>query len=116
VFLFLLTVIALVSLAVSAVSYFFAKTKILLFAFLVFYATNFFLSFFLFYDFHLILFIAITTLFLAFPVSCIVIFSLDTFYALFCTDTSFVFVIVWLLMPIFFIINLISYIITIVHA
>lgn len=107
---------SLASLVLSAVSYFFAKIKILLFTLLLFYASNFFLSFFMFYDFHPILFIAIITIFLVLPVGCIIIFCLDTCYALFCTDTSFVFVIVWLLMPVFFVINLVSYILTMSHA
>lgn len=109
-------IIAFVSLTSSAISYFFAKAKVFLFSLLVFYICNFFLSYGIFYNSHPTLFIALITLFLVFPVGCLITFTLDKYWALFCTDTSFIFVIVWLLIPVFFVINLISYIVKAIHA
>lgn len=107
--------IAFVSLIASAGSYFCAKTRILSFALVLFYACNTFLSSFLFLN-HPILFCIIGIFFVALPVICLILFALDTHYALFCTDTSFVFVIVWLLMPMFFFINLACYLFNVIHA
>ncbi|KAA0251005.1 MAG: hypothetical protein DWB56_09760 [Candidatus Jettenia sp.] len=114
-FLSALLITAFVSFVTSAVTYFFAKIKIFSCALLLFYGTNFFLSFFLL-NTHITLFIIIIILFLAFPIICLLIFVVDTYRALFCTDTSFVLVIVWLLMPPFFMINLIVYTFRIIHA
>lgn len=114
-FLSALLITASVSLAISAVTYFFAKIKIFSCTLLLFYIANFFLSFLLL-NTHPTFFITIIILFLAFPIICLLIFVADTYYALFCTDTSFVLVIVWLLMPAFFMINLIVYIFRILHV
>lgn len=112
---FVLIIIAFVSLIASAVSYFFAKIRVLSFSLVLFYTCNTFLSSVL-YSNHPILFCIIGTVFVALPVICLIIFALDTHYALFCTDTSFVFVIVWLLIPAFFVINLMRYFFTTIHA
>lgn len=110
-----LLIIAFVSLLASAGSYFFAKIRILPFALFLFYACNTFLSSLLFLD-HPILFCIIGIFFVALPVICLIIFALDTQYALFCTDTSFIFVIVWLFIPMFFFINLVFYLFNVIHA
>lgn len=113
---YVLLVIAFITLIASAVSYFFAKTRLLSCTLILFYACNTFLSFLLFYHHQAVLFSVIVTLFVALPIICLIIFAVDTHFAVFCTDTSFVFVLVWLLIPLFFIINLIRYILKIVHV
>lgn len=111
-----LLIIAAVSLIASGASYFFAKIKVFSLTLLLFYASNTFLSFLLLHDHHIILLYTIATLFVAFPIICLITFVLDRYCALFCIDTSFVLVIVWLLMPSLFIVNLLIYIIKIIHA
>lgn len=112
---YVLLVIAFVTLIASAVTYFFAKARLLSCTLLLFYTSNTFLSFLLFFH-QTILFSVIVTLFVALPIICLIIFAVDMYFAVFCTDTSFVFVLVWLLMPLFFIINLVRYILKIVHG
>lgn len=112
---YVLLVIAFITLIASAVSYFFAKARLLSCTLLLFYTSNTFLSFLLF-SHQTVLFSVIVTLFVALPIICLIIFAVDMYFAIFCTDTSFVFVLVWLLMPLFFIINLVRYILKIVHG
>jgi hypothetical protein len=50
------------------------------------------------------------------PIICLILFALDTHYALFCIDTSFVFMIVWPFIAMFFFINLICYLFHVIHA
>ena len=114
--LYALLIPAFVSLMASAISYFFAKTKLFSFALLLFYTCNTIFSYLLLYNHHSILFYTIGTSFVAFPIICLIIFALDTHYALFSTDSSFVLVIVWLFIPTFFVINLIVYLVKIIHA
>jgi len=111
-----LLTIAFVTLIASAVSYFFTKPRILSFTLVLFYTCNTFLSSLLFYDHLTILFYIIIVIFVALPIICLITFALDTHYALFCTDTSFVFVLVWFFIPAFFIVNLIRYLFKIIHA
>lgn len=111
-----LLIIAVVSLIASGTSYFFAKIKVFSLTLLLFYASNTILSFLLLYNHHVVLLYTIVTLFVAFPIICLITFVLDRYCALFCIDTSFVLVIVWLLMPSLFIVNLLIYIIKIIHA
>ena len=113
--LYVLLIIAFVTLIASAVTYFFAKARLLSCTLLLFYTSNTFLSFLLF-SHQTVLFSVIVTLFVALPIICLIIFAVDMYFAIFCTDTSFVFVLVWLLMPLFFIINLVRYILKIVHG
>lgn len=96
-----LLIIAFVSLLVSAGSYFFAKIKILSFTLFLFYTCNTFLSSLLFLN-HPLLFCIIGIFFIALPIICLILFALDTHYALFCIDTSFVFMIVWPFIAMFF--------------
>ena len=110
-----LLIIAFVSLLVSAGSYFFAKIKILSFTLFLFYTCNTFLSSLLFLN-HPLLFCIIGIFFIALPIICLILFALDTHYALFCIDTSFVFMIVWPFIAMFFFINLICYLFHVIHA
>jgi len=107
---------AFLSLMASAVSYFFAKVKLFLFTLLLFYMSNAFLSFLLFYDHQAILFYTIIALFIAFPIGCLIVFALDRYYAVFCTDTSFVIVLIWLFIPILFAVNLTVSLLKVIHA
>lgn len=97
-------------------SYFFAKTKTFLFTLLLFYTCNTFLSFFLIHNYSIILFYTIIIFLVAFPIICLILFVLDIRYALFCVDTSFVVILVWLLLPVLFVANLISYLLTVIYA
>lgn len=110
-----LLIITFVFLIASAVSYFFAKPRILFFALFLFYTCNTILSSILFHN-HPILFCIIGIFFVALPVICLILFALDTQYALFCTDSSFVFVIVWPFIAMFFFINLIWYLFHVIQA
>lgn len=114
--LYVLLIIAFAFLIAAAVSYFFAKTKLFSFTLLLFYTFSACLSFSLLYDNHSILFYTVVIIFVVLPIICLITFALDIHYALFCIDTSFAVVIVWLLIPALFIINLIAYIIRIIHA
>ena|SRR3989337_744456 len=108
--------IAFASLIVSAVSYFFAKIKLFSFTLLLFYACNSFLSFSLIHNNHAFFFYTIVIFLIIFPIICLILFALDVHYGLFCIDTSFVLILVWLLTPVLFIVNFISYILTVIHA
>ncbi len=100
-----LLAIAFLSLVASAISYFFAKARLFLFTLFLFYTSNAFLSFFLFYEHQTVLFYTMIILFIVFPALCLIIFIADRYYAIFCTDTSFVIVIVWLFIPVLFMVN-----------
>lgn len=104
-----LVIIAFFSLAASAISYFFAKIKLFSFLLLLFYTCNTILLFLLLSDHHIILFFSLITVFVAIPVVSLLTFAVDVHYALFCTDTSFLLVIVWLLMPFSFIVTFFLY-------
>lgn len=114
--LYVLLLIAFASLIVSAVSYFFAKIKLFSFTLLLFYTCNTFLSFSLTHNNHAVFFYAIVMFLIVFPILCLILFALDVHYGLFCIDTSFVLVIVWLLTPVLFVVNLVSYILKVIHA
>ena len=114
--LYLLLLISFASLIASAISYFFAKRKTFSFTLLLFYTCNTFLSFSLIHNNHAIFFYTIVMFLIVLPIICLLLFALDVYYGLFCTDTSFVLVFVWLLIPVLFIVNLISYILTVIHA
>ncbi|TVM04378.1 MAG: hypothetical protein CV087_00340 [Candidatus Brocadia sp. WS118] len=58
----------------------------------------------------------IIIVFIALPVTCLILFALDVQYGLFCTDTSFVFILVWLLIPALFFINFIKYLFKVLYA
>ncbi len=115
-FFYVLLVIAFASLIASAISYFFAKIKLFSFTLLLFYTCNTFLSFFLLHNNHAVFFYTIVIFLIVFPVICLILFALDVHYGLFCIDTSFVLVFVWLLTPILFIVTLVSYILKVIHA
>lgn len=115
-FFYVLLLIAFASLIASAISYFLAKIKIFSFTLLLFYTGNTLLSFFLIHNHHIAFFYIIIIFLVAFPIICLLLFALDIRYALFCIDTSFALVIVWLLIPVLFIVNLISYILKVVHV
>lgn len=83
---------------------------------LLFYTSNTLLSSFLIYNFNIIFFYTIVTFFVVLPLVCLILFALDVYYGLFCIDTSFVFVFIWLLIPAFFTINLFSYLLKVFHA
>ncbi|MBM4066583.1 MAG: hypothetical protein FJ266_13250 [Planctomycetes bacterium] len=113
--LYVLLLIAFASLIASAISYFFAKIKLFSFALLLFYTCNTFLSFFLVHN-HAVFFYTIVMFLIVLPILCLILFALDVHYGLFCIDTSFVLVIVWLLMPVLFVVSLVSYILKVIHA
>ena len=115
-FFYVLLLIAFASLIASAISYFFAKIKLFSFTLLLFYTCNTFLSFFLIHNNHAVFFYTIVIFLIVFPIICLILFALDVHYGLFCIDTSFVLVLIWLLTPIFFIVNLVSYILKVIHA
>ena len=104
-----LFIIAFFLFIIAAVSYFFAKTKTFSFALLLFYACNTYLSQILLYHPHPLLFYIIITLFLIFPLVCLILFALDVRYGLFCTDTTFIIIFVWLLIPAYLMTNIILY-------
>ncbi len=114
--LYVLLIIAFAFLLAAAASYFFAKTKLFSFTLLLFYIFNACISFSLFYNHHVIIFYVIVVIFIALPIICLITFAFDVHYALFCIDTSFAVVVVWLLIPAFFAVNLIAYIVRIIHA
>ena len=114
--LYVVLLIAFVSLTASAVSYFFAKIKLFSFTLLLFYTSSTFLSFSLIYNNHAVFFYTIAMFLIVLPIICLILFALDVHYGLFCIDTSFVLVLVWLLTPVLFIVNLISYILKVVHV
>ena len=115
-FFYALLLIAFASLIASAISYFFAKIKLFSFTLLLFYTCNTFLSFFLIHNNHAVFFYTIVIFLIVFPIICLILFALDVHYGLFCIDTSFVLVLVWLLTPVLFVVNLISYILKVIHA
>lgn len=111
----ILLMVTFVALFASAGSYFFAKTRMLFFFLILFYTGSTFLSSSLFSHSPVFLCIIITV-FVALPVVCLILFALDVQYGFFCTDTSFIFVLVWLLIPALFFINLIKYLFKIIYA
>lgn len=108
--------IAFASLTASAIAYFFSRIKAFSFALLLFYTCNTILSFFLIHNHHVLFFYLIIIFLVLFPLLCLILFALDVRYGLFCIDTSFAVVFVWLLMPLFFTVNLFLYIVKIFHA
>ena len=111
-----LLLISFVLLITSALSYYFVRARIFSFTLFLFYICNSILSFSLLHNNSIIFFYIIVTILVAFPIICLLIFAIDMRYALFCTDMSFALVIVWLLIPVFFVVNLIIYIFQIIHA
>ena len=115
-FFYVLLLIAFASLIASAISYFFAKIKLFSFTLLLFYACNSFPSFSLIHNNHAFFFYTIVMFLIVLPIICLILFALDVHYGLFCIDTSFVLVLVWLLTPVLFVVNLVSYILKVIHA
>jgi len=115
-FFYVFLLIASASLIASAMSYFFAKIKSFSFTLLLFYTCNTFFSFFLIHNNHAFFFYTIVIFLIIFPILCLILFALDVYYGLFCIDTSFVLFLVWLLTPVLFIVNLVSYILKVIHA
>ena len=113
--LYVLLITAFVFLLVSAASYFFVKKKVFLFSVLLFYSCSVLLSHLLLLN-HPVIFYIIIALLVAFPIICLIIFVFDVYRALFCIDTSFVFVVVWLLMPALFVVNFVIYVVNIIYA
>ena len=110
-----LLAISFILVIISAVSYYFVKAKTFSFTLLLFYTCNTILSFLLLHNHSIIFYIAVS-IFVALPIICLIIFAIDMRYALFCTDMSFAFVIVWIFIPVFFIVNLIIYIFRLIYA
>jgi len=111
-----LLITSCIALLASALTYFYARVKLFSVTLLVFYLCNGLLSFLMFHDAHLIFLYIIMTIFIAFPVMCLIIFALDTHYALFCTDASFLVVFVWLFICVFFLITLIAFLMRTIHV
>lgn len=112
---YLLLIVAFVTLVASAGSYFLAKRRLLTLFLILFYTESTFLSASLFSHQPFFLCTIIIVL-VALPITCLILFALDTYYGLFCTDTSFVFVLVWLLIPALFFINFIKYLFKVLYA
>lgn len=112
---YLLLIVTFVTLVASAGSYFFAKTKLVALFLILFYTGSTFLSASLF-SHHPLFLCIIIIVFIALPVMCLILFALDVQYGLFCTDTSFVFVLVWLLIPGLFTIHYIKYLFMVIYA
>lgn len=112
----ILLAIAAASLAICAASYYFSRIKLFSFTLIVFYTSSVYLDSFLFSHCPSIVFITMVTLFVAIPFVCLLIFAIDTHFALFCTDTSFALVVVWLLAPVLLAINSISYLVKMLHG
>lgn len=110
----LLLILTFFTFIASAGSYFFARTRLLSFFLILFYAGSTLLSSSLFSDYPVLLCLIIIV-FVALPVMCLILFALDVQYGLFCTDTSFVFVLIWLLIPVLFSINLIRYLFKVIY-
>ena len=111
-----LLITGFLALFASALTYFYARVKLFSITLIVFYVCNGLLSSAFFYNTHVIFFYIIMAFFVAFPVMCLIIFALDTHYALFCTDASFLVVFVWLFIFLFFLINLIAFVTRIIHV
>ncbi len=111
----ILLAIAAASLVICAVSYYFSRIKLFSFTLILFYASSVYLDSFLFSHCPSIVFIAIVALLVAVPFACLLIFALDTHFALFCTDTSFALVVVWMLAPVLLGINFIYYLVKMLH-
>ena len=111
-----LLAIAAASLAICAASYYYSRIKLFSFTLILFYASSVYLDSFLFAHCPSVVFIAMVALFVAAPFACLLIFALDTHFALFCSDTSFALVIIWILAPVFLVINSISYLVKILHG
>jgi hypothetical protein len=99
----------------SAGSYFFAKPRLAAVFLTLFYTGSTLLSSSLL-SHHPAVLCSIIIVFVALPVLCLLLFAADVQYGLFCTDTSFVFVLVWLLIPLLFSINLIIYLFKDIYA
>lgn len=112
---YLLLIVTFVTFVASAGSYFFAKTRLLTLCLILFYTASTFLSASLFSN-HPVFLCIIIIVFIALPVICLILFAFDVQYGLFCTDTSFVFVFVWLLIPALFFINFITYLFKVFYA
>lgn len=112
----ILLAIAAASLVICAASYYFSRIKLFSFTLILFYAASVYLDSILFSPCPSIAFVALVTLFVAIPLVCLVIFAVDTHFALFCADTSFALVIVWLLAPVLLVINFISYLVKMLHG
>ena len=111
-----LLITGFLALLALAITYFYARVKPFSITLLVFYVCNGLLSSSFFYNTHVIFFYIIMIFFVAFPVVCLIIFALDTHYALFCTDASFLVVFVWLFIFLFFLINLIAFAMRIIYV
>lgn len=109
-----LLMVTFVTFLASAGSYFFAKTRLLSFFLILFYTGSTILSSSLFSDYPVFLCLIIIV-FIALPVICLILFALDVQYGFFCTDSSFIFVLVWLLIPVLFAINFITYLFMVIY-
>ncbi len=112
----ILLAIAAASLVICAASYYFSRIKLFSFTLILFYASSVYLNAFLFSHSPSMVFITLVALFVALPFVCLVIFALDTHFALFCADTSFALVIVWLFAPVLLAINFISYLVKMLYG
>ncbi len=111
-----LLAIAAALLAICAASYYYSRIKLFSFTLILFYASSVYLDALLFSHCPSIVFVAMVALFVVAPFACLLIFALDTHFALFCSDTSFALVIIWMLAPVFLVINFISFLVKILHG
>ena len=111
----ILLAIAAASLAICAVSYYFSRIKLFSFTLILFYTSSVYLDSFLFSHCPSIVFITVVVLLVAVPFACLLVFALDTHFALFCTDTSFALVVVWMLAPVLLGINSLFYLVKMLH-
>ncbi len=107
----ILITLAILSLPLMAVCYFYSRFKLCLLFALLFFLSNIMFAHSLLYEHHTFSFYLLIMIFVVFPVSCLIAFAFDVKYAIFCIDTSFSLVIAWAFSPILLPINLVFYLI-----
>jgi len=106
---YVLLIISFFLLISTAICYFYKKISAFSITLLLFFSCNVYISALLLYDNLVLFFYTIILLFVLCPVACLILFVIDVYSGLFCTDTSFIIVLVWLLLPAFFITNTIVF-------
>lgn len=102
-------IISIISLFLTALSYFFSWIKSSILYLIIFFAFNICFTHSLLYKEHIVVFYMIISISCIIPVALLITFALDVKYALFCLDTSFLIPIVWILMPFILPVNLFFY-------
>ncbi len=102
-----LIILSLLSLPLMAICYFWSRLYLCIMFSLIFFISNIMLAHGLLYEHYVISFYLLMLLCVVFPISCLIAFALDVRYGIFCIDTSFSLVVVWIFSPILLPINII---------